>query len=79
MVCICNIRVDLSSAQRDMDALFLEISGWSDAKIEAFQDFWNALALEGAQVGDVVYRDGIMTCVLSDDIRRAVADFRGQP
>lgn len=69
------IKVDMARAKSDLNAIVREVESWPDDKKEAFANFWYEMHANGAEVGETLFKNGVLYCAISDDLRRAVAEW----
>lgn len=75
--CEITIKTRTGKAVEFLDQVAPIIEAWPDSKRRRFDDHWNALAANGAEIADMLWDGKRMTlyCAISDDYRRALADF----
>ena len=58
-----------------IDGLAQAIEKWPDAKKDRFSDHWRGLEANGAELVDFLFVNGTLHAAISDDFRRAMAEF----
>ena len=70
-----SITMNMMKASDYLEAISEQVTGWPQEKKNRFADHWKGLERDGAEICASLFVDGTLFVAVSDDFRRAMADF----
>lgn len=70
-----SISFTMAKVNEFLDQVTPHMAEWPDDKKRAFEKHWKAMEKNGAETVDTIWSGGVVYCAVSDDFRRALAEF----
>ena len=75
MIANVSITVKASRANDDIQEIARVVENWPPRKKDAFSKHWKSMEAHGCEIADTLFKNSTLHVAISDDFRRAVAEF----